>query len=169
MGELDSVVRANVPYVRGAGIMARTEWPAAALPHAAAAVAPVVEGGAVKDPGHLTFLRSLPCAVYMHPPYIVVAHHKEDVDPEILKKIATAAASKAIPSGYTCSPDVEAHHRTGAGLALKASDHEAFPLCRKHHREFHDANGLFKGWTRAQRKEWQQHMVKLYQPIDEVF
>ena len=63
-----------------------------------------------------------------------------------------------------CSGPIEAHHRTGAGLALKASDHEAFPLCQKHHRDFHDSKGVFRSWTKQEKKEWQAKMVERYRP-----
>ncbi len=65
-----------------------------------------------------------------------------------------------------CYGPVEAHHRTGAGLALKADDHEVMPLCLQHHREFHGACGAFRDWTKAQRKEWQENMVQLYRPTE---
>jgi hypothetical protein len=52
-------------------------------------------------------------------------------------------------------PPSEAHHRTGAGMAARAPDSEAMPLCTRCHRDFHDGRGLFQGWTREMRRRWQ--------------
>lgn len=98
----------------------------------------------MKDPQHLALLRSLPCAVATH---------------GIVRGFPVLRLGDGV-----CFGAVQAHHRTGAGLALKASDREAFPLCVAHHRQFHDASGVFKGWTREQRNDWQDRMVELYKP-----
>ena len=92
----------------------------------------------MKDPAHLAKLRGTRCA----------AHGLRSV----------------LKESDPCSGPVEAHHRTGAGLALKASDHEAFPLCQKHHRDFHDSKGMFRSWTKQEKKEWQLKMVERYRP-----
>lgn len=105
---------------------------------------------AVKDAARLAFLRTLPCAVFTHP---------KD----------TGIGGVGWATEHRCDGSVEAHHRTGSGLALKAPDDEAFPLCRRHHREFHDASGLFAGWSREERKTWQATMAELYKPDEEVF
>lgn len=55
----------------------------------------------------------------------------------------------------------EAHHRTGGGMALKNPDSETFPLCTRHHREFHDAAGAFKGWGKRDRSRWQKAQASL--------
>lgn len=49
----------------------------------------------------------------------------------------------------------EAHH-TGRrpGIALKAHDHSAIPLCRQCHRDWHAAAGQFRDWAKAQRQQW---------------
>ena len=44
-------------------------------------------------------------------------------------------------------------------MALKAPDCDTFPLCQKHHREFHDASGFFRGWTKQERRAWQDEAV----------
>jgi hypothetical protein len=36
------------------------------------------------------------------------------------------------------------------------------PLCRQCHFDFHGACGLFKGWLRAARRDWQDAMVDRY-------
>lgn len=50
---------------------------------------------------------------------------------------------------------VQAHHAgRKPGTALKADDSTCIPLCDAHHRQWHDANGVFKGWTKAERRMW---------------
>jgi hypothetical protein len=41
--------------------------------------------------------------------------------------------------------NVHAHHEGGRGMAIKASDRDAIPLCFSHHRERHD-NGKVTFW-----------------------
>ena len=61
------------------------------------------------------------------------------------------------------------HHATyGRGLSRKSSDHETMPLCRRCHRDFHNAAGWFADWSREQRREWQRQMVQRYAPSKEV-
>ena len=50
----------------------------------------------------------------------------------------------------------DAHHRTGAGMGIKAHDHETMPLCRTHHRQLHDLRGHFNDWERSTLREWQR-------------
>ena len=71
-------------------------------------------------------------------------------------------------AGWTdaCAGPTDAHHRTGAGLALKANDRETFPLCHKHHMDFHSGRGIFRDWKRETRKTWQQAMIDRYWPDD---
>ncbi len=57
-------------------------------------------------------------------------------------------------------PPSEAHHKTGAGLALKAHDHDTMPLCAGCHRAFHDASGRFAVMNKAERKSWQMDRVQ---------
>lgn len=56
-------------------------------------------------------------------------------------------------------PPSHAHHKTGAGMALKAPDRETLPLCRKDHRDLHDGNGRFDGWSREHKREWQLEQI----------
>ena len=46
---------------------------------------------------------------------------------------------------------VEVHHRTGAGMALKAEDYETMPLCHRHHR-----TGGFGVAIHAGQKTWEK-------------
>lgn len=53
-----------------------------------------------------------------------------------------------------------AHHSTvGRGMGQKASDYDTMPLCHEHHDDFHRATGLFAGWDRQRRREWQIERV----------
>jgi hypothetical protein len=49
----------------------------------------------------------------------------------------------------------EAHHRTGAGMARRAHDHDAMPLCRRCHHDLHALAGSFKTFDRAMLRSWQ--------------
>lgn len=91
-----------------------------------------------KDPAHLGHLHTLPCALVTHP----------------------------IAGATPCSRDLEVHHSTnGRGKSQRTDDRKAFPLCAKHHRaEFHERRGTFEGWTREQRREWQDRMSSFYAP-----
>lgn len=69
---------------------------------------------------------------------------------------------------YACSDGVQAHHSTvNKGMSLRTSDLDAFPLCAKHHRAFHDHAGFFAGWTKEARKQWQLERSAEYRPREE--
>jgi hypothetical protein len=55
--------------------------------------------------------------------------------------------------------ETEAHHRTGAGLGIKASDYETMPLCVLCHRVFHALKAMFRGWAKRRLREWQDKMI----------
>ena len=44
-------------------------------------------------------------------------------------------------------------------MGTKMPDTATMPLCQRHHREFHDLNGYFKGWTKDRLREWQGEQV----------
>ncbi len=85
-------------------------------------------------------------------------------DPKRLKWIRSLPCIFDSP---TCDGPVEAHHRTGAGLALKAPDDETMPLCSLHHKQRHDSTGAFFKLTKAERKTWEREMVAKYQALYE--
>lgn len=102
----------------------------------------MMESLTVRDSAHLSFLRTQLCA-------------------------ARLATSEALTE---CDGHIEAHHHTGGrGRGQKTSDHRAFPLCLKHHRDFHAAAGVFRDWTKAERRAWQDAMVERFKPAEEVF
>lgn len=56
-----------------------------------------------------------------------------------------------------CSGGVQAHHvRDHTGLALRAHDHDAIPLCDAHHDALHDGGprSPFRGWPRERLQLW---------------
>jgi hypothetical protein len=58
------------------------------------------------------------------------------------------------------------HHGAGQGTrgkGTRAHDHDVMPLCWKHHRQFHDATGHFQGWSREQRRAWQDEQTQACQ------
>jgi len=57
-------------------------------------------------------------------------------------------------------PPNHPHHSTGGGMGMKSGDRETMPLCFRCHRAFHDGSGKFDGWTRAQRRLFQDPAVE---------
>jgi len=45
-------------------------------------------------------------------------------------------------------------------MGMKASDRETMPLCWMHHRQFHEGKGPFDGWTRDERRLFQEQQVE---------
>ena len=48
----------------------------------------------------------------------------------------------------------QAHHKMGAGMAMRSHDDTAIPLCRSCHEDAHGFKGLFKVWSRERMHEW---------------
>lgn len=65
-----------------------------------------------------------------------------------------------------CAWGTDAHHETGAGMALKANDRRTIPLCHRHHMDFHDHRGYFWNWTKEERRQWQDDRIAHYWPDD---
>lgn len=72
--------------------------------------------------------------------------------------------------------DIEAHHDPfRKGMGQRNHDHTAIPLCRRHHRQFHDVSGHFKGWLKEDRKLFMREratgMLTLYfgRPVETSF
>lgn len=53
------------------------------------------------------------------------------------------------PEALMHEGDVVAHH-----AGRKTNDSTAVALCWKHHGQWHDLNGVFKGWNKEQRRYW---------------
>jgi hypothetical protein len=46
------------------------------------------------------------------------------------------------------------------GLGQKADDHTAVPLCRFHHRCWHDGRGVFVDWSHERRAVWAMAVIE---------
>lgn len=57
------------------------------------------------------------------------------------------------------------HHRTGAGMGLRASDREGIPLCWECHGDFHAYRGRFKGFDLTAARGWQSAMIRLHRAL----
>lgn len=69
---------------------------------------------------------------------------------------------RALPclfEGRDCMGLVQAHHRTGAGLALKDDDTETMPLCLAHHQAFERNLDVCRDWDKALKHAWQDAMI----------
>lgn len=57
--------------------------------------------------------------------------------------------------GRECAGPIEPdHRREGVGAGQKASDRDAWPCCRRHHEDRHALTGVFKGWTKAEVRDF---------------
>lgn len=81
-------------------------------------------------------------------------------DPKHLERL------RAMPCALCDAPGPsDAHHATfNRGLSQRGHDHEAFPLCHRHHMDFHNASGAFKEMTHEERDQWQRSNVAVYCP-----
>lgn len=60
-----------------------------------------------------------------------------------------------------CYGRIHAHHAgERPGIAMKAPDNTAIPLCETHHREWHAATGMFFGWTKLLRRYWADEAIE---------
>lgn len=83
------------------------------------------------DPAYLDFVRTLPCAV-----------------------------GRSCWRAYVCQGTIHAHHAgRRPGIAMKAPDNTAIPLCADHHRAWHDASGVFARLTKMERFAWSQRAI----------
>lgn len=72
-----------------------------------------------------------------------------------------------------CASKCEPHHSTVApvnapgermktsgrrGKSQKSADYYAFPLCPRHHGQFHRLAGFFDGWSKIDLRTWQTRM-----------
>jgi hypothetical protein len=70
------------------------------------------------------------------------------------------------PMPHLCRGCIDPHHAgIKPGLGLKAPDDTCIPMCRRSHREWEDHAGQFRGWTREQRREWQDYQIVVYQAM----
>ncbi len=50
---------------------------------------------------------------------------------------------------------------------MKADDKTAIPLCDRHHRQWHDANGVFAGLSKLERFAWSVRAIAATQAARE--
>lgn len=78
-------------------------------------------------------------------------------DPGFVAWVRTRSCMLA-PLG--CQGPVEAHHAgLDRGLGQRAADATSIPLCRGHHRAWHDACPPFRGLTQLERRAWATDMI----------
>jgi hypothetical protein len=70
------------------------------------------------------------------------------------------------PPADACARGVEAHHagdRFGPDHdGHRANDDTVIPLCDHHHDCLHGSTGAFDGWTKPQKRAWQDAMIARY-------
>ncbi len=47
-------------------------------------------------------------------------------------------------------------------MGQTAADKDSFPMCRKHHEEFHGGIGFCKGWDKDQRRSFQEQEIERF-------
>jgi hypothetical protein len=83
-------------------------------------------------------------------------------DPAYLAWVRTQYCAVGISTwrAYVCEGTIHAHHAgRRPGVAMKAPDDTAIPLCSKHHRQWHDGTGVFAPFTKLQRFAWSQRAI----------
>ena len=70
--------------------------------------------------------------------------------------------------GGDCEGEIQIHHMTGAGMAMRSHDHEGMPLCREHHlNQLHMARGYFRMMKKDEKRAWQRARVSEYRALYE--
>lgn len=95
----------------------------------------------VLEEAYLAWVRLQPCAVRA---FLAPAWESE-------KGFRAAIAAALLSCSGPTDPD---HKRQGVGAGKRASDRDAWPVCRRHHDDRHALTGVFKGWTREQMREF---------------
>lgn len=80
-------------------------------------------------------------------------------DPQYMEWIRTRACAAAYIDVDQCLQPIHAHHAGKRGVGQKASDDTCIPLCERHHREWHDGNGVFVGGQKAWRPWVEQEIA----------
>jgi len=95
------------------------------------------------DPARLEWVREQPCLV----PELLLSHGRE-------------GASALMFSIARCRGRTEAcHEGRKPGMAMKCDDALTLPMCSAHHRQWTDHTGIFKGWTKEQRRSWADERI----------
>lgn len=99
---------------------------------------------AEEDAEHLNRIRSQPCVVCAAIPPSHPHHHTRGLD-------------EPCPCGASHKPKGQAQRR---GKGSRAHDHDAIPLCWRHHRQLHELVGFFAGWDGQRLRAWQDQYVR---------
>lgn len=86
---------------------------------------------------------------------------KPQSDPARLDWVRMQQCAVAPRTGFArCNGLTEAcHEGRKPGMAMKCPDAETMPMCTLHHRQWTDHTGLFKGWTKEQRRTWADERI----------
>ena len=61
----------------------------------------------------------------------------------------------AFDSDHRCAGRIEAcHEGPKPGVAMKCPDSETVPFCTDGHAQWQQHRGFFRGWPKAQRRDW---------------
>jgi len=100
------------------------------------------------DPAYLDFVRSLPCIISRDS-----FHHE---------------ATHKYSNDCYCQGATHAHHAgRKPGVAMKAPDSTAIPLCQAHHMQWHTGLGVFAGLSKLERFAWSQRAIAATQAARE--
>jgi len=84
------------------------------------------------DPAYLAFVRTLRCCV------------------------------RGMPSAGACAGAMEANHAgRRPGTSMKAADDTALPKCHRHHVQWTEHLGAFRGWDKEQRRTWADGLIEI--------
>lgn len=82
-------------------------------------------------------------------------------DRRYLAWIASQACTLHRRRDVPCAGRVEAHHAgRRPGIAMKALDATAIPLCQRHHRDYHEFTGPFLQSTSVGRQLWADFVIE---------
>ncbi len=75
-----------------------------------------------------------------------------------------------VVGGRKCGPsdphhEIDGHGENRKGMGQTAPDARTFPLCRKHHEDFHNGRGFCRGWSKQQRRYWQDQEIARFDKI----
>jgi hypothetical protein len=78
----------------------------------------------------------------------------------LTKAVDRAAGTVTVSAPGPCAGRTEScHEGRKPGLALKCPDSQTMPMCSLHHRQWTDHTGVFKGWTKEQRRHWADERI----------
>ncbi len=86
------------------------------------------------------------------------SHARRTRDHEFMSFVHTIPChARLLAQGFECEGPIEADHV--GGRYYKPVDRNCVPMCQKHHRQRHSYNGVFAGWPRERRREWEASAI----------